>query len=195
MSATLVAQQAEPLIVSLRDAVRLDEPAAVTRRIQSLLEEALGERRLRLPERFHEPVDGHYARRLLFRDDELDWTAVVMTWAPGQATPLHDHDGSWCVEGVVEGEIEVTMYDHLGQEGGLHRFRRRHTQHADPGEAGALIPPYEHHVLANPSSDRVAVTLHVYEGKMARCSTFEPVETDGEVGLYRQETKTLGYDE
>lgn len=199
MSATLVAQETDLLIANLQDAVRLGDPASVTRRIQSLLEDVLSERRLQLPDRFRRPAEGRYARRLLFRDEELDWTAVVMTWAPGQKTPLHDHDGSWCVEGVVEGEIEVTMYDHLDEDGGLHQFRRKHTLHATPGEAGALIPPYEHHVLGNSSSVDVAVTLHVYEGKMARCSTFLPVDTDADlgesVGWYRQESKTLGYDE
>lgn len=194
MTTTVVAQDSRALVTSLRDAVRLGEPTAVTGRIQKLLEETLGKDRFDLPDRFRQTVDGHYARRLWFRDEELDWTAVVMTWGPGQVTPLHDHDGAWCVEGVVEGQIEVTLYDHVAEEGGLHRFRRRHKLRAAPGDAGALIPPYEYHVLGNPSSDRVAVTLHVYEGKMARCSTFEPVEIEGGVGWYRRESKTLGYD-
>ena len=34
-----------------------------------------------------------------------------MTWGPGQGTPVHDHGGLWCVEGVVEGQIAVTRYD------------------------------------------------------------------------------------
>ena len=56
-----------------------------------------------LPDRFRVARAEGYARRLLHRNDRLGYTAVVMTWAPGQRTPLHDHAGIWCVEGVVEG--------------------------------------------------------------------------------------------
>ena len=36
--------------------------------------------------------------------------------------------------------------------------------HALAGASGALIPPFEYHVLRNAFSDRVTVTLHVYGG-------------------------------
>ena len=41
-----------------------------------------------------------------------------MTWGPGQGTPLHDHAGMWCVEGVLEGRIEVARYDLLDERDG-----------------------------------------------------------------------------
>ena len=72
------------------------------------------------------------------------------------------------------------------------RFEHRRTLAAAPGEAGALIPPYEYHVLGNPSPDRVALTLHVYQGRMVRCSVFEPLD---DAGLFRRQTKLLGYHE
>lgn len=181
------------LVEQLRAAVRLGDSQSVTAKIRGELERILGRRELFLPDGFRQPVDGTYARRLYHRDDELDWTAVVMTWAPGQKTPLHDHDGCWCVEGVVEGEIEVTLYERMDDlDDARVRFERRRTLAAAPGEAGALIPPYEYHVLGNPSSDRVALTLHVYQGRMARCSVFEPL---GDAGLFGRRTKLLGYHE
>ena len=48
--------------------------------------------------------------------------------------------------------------------------------HATAGSAGALIPPFEHHVLANARPDRASLTLHVYGGEMDHCDIFEPVE-------------------
>ena len=58
-----------------------------------------------------------YARRLLHRNDDLGYTAVVMTWGPGQRTPLHDHAGIWCVEGVVSGQMDVTQFDLVDESG------------------------------------------------------------------------------
>lgn len=189
---------AEVLVDRLERAVRLRDPAAITARIQTDLEALLSAGELCLPERFRRSRPDHYARRLLHRDPDLDYTVVVMAWGPGQKTPLHDHDGSWCVEGVVEGEIQVTRYELMdgpvqGTEDLFH-FCRRDTLRAAPGEAGALIPPLEHHVLGNARENGLAVTLHVYQGEMARCATFEPVAREGEEGLYRRRIHALGYD-
>ena len=34
-----------------------------------------------------------------------------MVWQPGQQTPIHDHGGVWCVEGVYQGHMHITQYD------------------------------------------------------------------------------------
>ena len=47
---------------------------------------------------------------------------VAMTWGPGQGTPIHDHAGIWCVEGVIQGEMTVTSYQVQEQKGDLYRF-------------------------------------------------------------------------
>lgn len=194
MNVALQPTAAQALIAQIRDAVALGDPEAITARIQAELEEVLRAGALELPERFRRCGEQAYARRLFHRDDELDWTAVLMTWGPGQSTPLHDHDGCWCVEGVVEGEIEVTLYEQMEEvEPELVRFEERDTLRASPGQAGALIPPYEFHVLGNPSPERVAMTLHVYEGRMSRCAIFEP-EAD-RPGCYRRHYKLLGYED
>ena len=181
----------DPLIGRLCAAVRLGEVHAITERIKDDLESFIPARGLTLPEHFRQARPDRYARRLLYRDDELGFTAVVMTWGPGQRTPLHDHAGIWCVEGVMEGEMEVTRYELLGEEGdGLYRFAERDSVHARAGSAGALIPPFEHHVLGNARPDRVALTLHVYGGEMNHCDVFQP-----EGVLYRRCSKQLSYDE
>jgi predicted metal-dependent enzyme (double-stranded beta helix superfamily) len=189
--ATTQAVIVDPLIERLRDAVRLREVTAIAERIKHELESFIPDEGLRLPERFRKALPDSYARRLLYRDPELDFTALVMTWGPGQRTALHDHAGIWCVEGVVEGEMEVHRYEMVGEEGDLCRFVEHGCVHACAGSAGALIPPFEHHVLANPRPDRVSLTLHVYGGEMDHCSLFEPVGD----GLYRRSFKPLAYTE
>ena len=182
----------ETLIEKLRAAVRLSEPQAITEQVKDDLEEITTEGGLFLPASFHHPLPDRYARRLLHR--EPGWTAVVMTWGPGQSTALHDHAGIWCVEGVVEGRMEVTRYELVGEEEeDICRFEQRDRVQAGVGSAGALIPPFDYHVLGNALTDRPSLTLHVYGGEMDHCSVFAPVGTAQE-GRYRRELHALTYD-
>lgn len=172
-----MADRLETLIERLDAAVCLGNPAAITARIKENLQTAIHEDRVRLPQRFHATRADGYARRLLHRSDHLGYTAVVMTWAPGQRTPLHDHAGIWCVEGVVEGRMDVTQYDLVAEEDGRYRFEPKGCVHAEVGSAGCLIPPFEYHILANPTA-APSITLHVYGGEMTSCHVFEP-QPDG----------------
>ena len=185
----------DPLIDRLCEAVRLRDVAAITEQIKDDLESFIPAEGLRLPERFRQVKPGSYARRLLYQDEELGFTALIMTWGPGQRTALHDHAGIWCVEGVVEGQMEVTRYEMLEErQDGLCRFAERGSVPATAGSAGALIPPFEHHVLANALSDRASLTLHVYGGEMTHCNIFEPAGGDGG-DLYRPSERALSYDD
>src|SRR6185369_10255440 len=192
---TTQATMVDPLIERLRDAVRLRDVQAITERIKLELETFIPDEGLRLPQQFRDPLPDHYARRLLYRDIELDFTAVVMTWGPGQHTALHDHAGIWCVEGVIEGDMEVTRYDLTEEtEEGVCRFDEKGYVRAGVGSAGALIPPFEYHVLGNAHPERLSLTLHVYGGEMDHCSIFEPVG-DSAPGLFRRKPRSLCYDE
>lgn len=183
----------DPLIEQLREAVRLRNVEAIAHRIKQTLETYIPAEGLRLPERFLQTKPDGYCRRLLHRDEELGFNAVVMTWGPGQRTALHDHAGIWCVEGVVQGQMEVHRYELLEEiEPGLFRFQEREAIAAGAGDAGALIPPLEHHVLANNRPDQVSVTLHVYGGDMDHCTVFQPVE--GLDRVYRAEQRSLSFD-
>ncbi|MBV8202125.1 MAG: cysteine dioxygenase family protein [Acidobacteria bacterium] len=187
-----VALDVEPLIENLRAAARLRDQEAVVARIKEHLESFIPDEGLLLPERYRRARPDRYCRRLLHRDPDLGFTALVMTWGPGQRTPLHDHAGIWCVEGVVEGELEVTRYELLEETAaGICTFAEKGGVRARAGSAGALIPPFEHHVLANVDTSRIALTLHVYGGEMDHCSAFLPEPG----GLYRRQPKRLSYDD
>jgi predicted metal-dependent enzyme (double-stranded beta helix superfamily) len=112
-----------------------------------------------------------------------------MVWGPGQSTPIHDHAGKWCVECVYQGRIRVTSYRLLSRdEHDRCRFEREAVVAAGVGEAGALIPPFEHHRIENPYEE-VAATIHVYRGEMTSCHTF--VENGD--GSHRSVLKELAY--
>jgi predicted metal-dependent enzyme (double-stranded beta helix superfamily) len=136
-----------------------------------------------------QPRADTYARRLLHRDPEGRYTAVVMTWGPGQGTALHDHAGMWCVECVVDGEMEVRQYDLVAQEGERYRFQPQSRIEAVRGSAGCLIPPFEYHTLANRRPDGASITLHIYGGEMDHCHVFEPSDD----GTWRRTERRLAY--
>lgn len=165
------------LFGQLDAAVRLADPGAITQRVKEHLQDAARANAIMLPERFRRVRSEGYARRLLHRSDSLGYTAVVMTWGPGQCTPLHDHAGIWCVECVVEGQMDVTQFDLIDESERTCRFERRGSVHASVGSAGCLIPPFEYHVLAN-ALETPSITLHVYGGEMTTCHVFEPAGDD-----------------
>lgn len=179
--------------VRVREMVRrLDEAMTPTddagrcRGVKRALEEIVAAGAEFLDAGFLVPNPERYARRLVHRDPANRYTVIAMVWNTGQGTPLHDHAGIWCVECVYKGRIRVTSYSCQGgdPEHDLVQFRRETVIHAGVGEAGALIPPFEYHVLEN-ASDAPSVTIHVYGGEMTYCHVFEPVD-GGWLRKYRE---------
>ncbi|MDE3155493.1 MAG: cysteine dioxygenase family protein [Acidobacteriota bacterium] len=178
------------LIARLNAAVQQSpDPAGITQRVKRELETVLHDGALKLPDRFHHAGADRYARRLLHRDPAGRYTAVVMTWGVGQGTPLHDHAGIWCVEGVVEGRMTVRQFDLIDETAEACRFIERDAVSATVGTAGCLIPPFEYHTLTNASTAGPSITLHVYGGEMDHCHIFAPRPD----GSYARETRALGY--
>lgn len=173
----------------LDTAVRERDITLVAQQVKRVLQDALRVNGLDLPVQFRVARSDTYARRLLHRDPDGRYTVVVMTWGPGQKTALHDHAGIWCVECVVDGQMEVTQYDLVSQDGDAYRFAEQIRVAAERGSAGCLIPPFEYHTLANASSQSTSITLHVYGGEMDHCHVFEPTAD----GRYRRVTKQLSY--
>lgn len=178
-----------PLKEKLDAAVTAGDAGTIARRVKQALQETLKCEGVSLPEDFRTPRPDTYARRLLYRDPAGRYTAVVMTWGPGQGTALHDHAGIWCVECVVEGEMEVRQYDLIDEKGDRFRFQAQSCIEALKGSAGCLIPPFEYHTLTNRRPDAASITLHIYGGEMTHCHVFEP---SGD-GSYRRVEKQLSY--
>ncbi len=166
-------QRLADLTVDL-ERVAAQEARIVAPRVQHLLESWIRTGVPALPQRYQRTLPDTYARRLLHRDPGGRFTMVLMTWGPGQGTPLHDHAGTWCVEAVLQGEMEVTQYDLVEQDGLRYRFVQRSATRAGVGTSGCLIPPFEYHVLRNALPEAISITLHVYGGEMLRCAAFVP---------------------
>ena len=178
------------LIQTLDDAVASGTVPAITDKLRSGLCQMIREQDIRLPPSVFQARPDRYARRELYRSAQFGYAVVAMTWGPGQGTPIHDHCGMWCVEGVWQGELEITQYEKLEESGSDFRFGQVGTIQAGAGSAGSLIPPHEYHAIVNPSDDAVCVSLHIYSGPMTQCSVFTP----GEEGWYRRDQRSLSLD-
>lgn len=181
----------DKLVAAIDAAVSAGDEHAVTAALRNTLCKMIRDRDVHLPDCVFDPIADHYARRELYRSPELGYSVVAMTWGPGQGTPMHDHSGLWCVEGVWDGELEITQYELLERNGENFRFRAAGGMHAGPGSAGSLIPPHEYHTIRNASNDAVAVSLHIYKAPMECCSMFVPREGE----WFRRVDKALETDE
>jgi predicted metal-dependent enzyme (double-stranded beta helix superfamily) len=176
------------LIRRLDHAVSASDTESICLAVKNTLIEVVGSREEFLEPQFLRPCAERYARRLLHRDPAGRYTVVVMVWGRGQATPIHDHAGIWCVECVYRGKIQVTSYNILGNcEAPTFNFATEKVVRAGVGEAGALIPPFEYHMIENPTSEP-AITLHVYGGEMTWSNAYTPTG-DG----FRRERRQLSY--
>lgn len=180
----------DKLVDAIDQAVSHPDDQSVADALRSTLCRLIRDREVVLPECVFASATDHYARRELYHSDRHGYCVVAMTWGPGQGTPIHDHSGMWCVEGVWQGQLEITQYELLGQEDDRWKFQSVGTLNAGAGSAGSLIPPHEYHTIRNPSEDEIAVSLHIYKGPMNACSVFEPVSGN----VYTRGVRTLCLD-
>ena len=180
------------LIDAIDTAVSKPSTHEITDSLRNSLCQLIRGQEVKLPDCVFETIEGRYARRELYRSEDHDYCVVAMTWGPGQGTPIHDHCGMWCVEGVWSGALEVVQYERLADAEGQWRFQPVGSIQAGPGSAGSLIPPHEYHTIRNPSDDAVAVSLHIYSGPMTHCAIFKPVV--GAAQCYERTDRQLGLD-
>lgn len=183
-------QGSDRLFAAMDAAVRLQGARAQTHALKEVLRTAIQDPGIVLPAGVARPLHGHYARRELYRSAALGYSVIAMCWGPGQATPLHDHDAMWCVEGVWQGELVVTPYALLEERGARCRFAAQPALYGHRGSAGSLIPPFEYHTLRNASDADIAVSLHVYQRPMQRSAVFEALGG----GWYARRTRQLETD-
>jgi predicted metal-dependent enzyme (double-stranded beta helix superfamily) len=179
------------LVEALDKAICRDCPTEITDQLRNTLCKLIRDPSVQLPPCVFETAVDHYARRELYRSEEHGYSVIAMTWGPGQGTPIHDHAGMWCVEGVWHGSLEITPYEMMEQRDSHFRFESRGTMNAGPGSAGSLIPPHEYHAIQNPSDDATAVSVHIYQRPLDACCKFQ--RADG--GWYTRDECQLALDE
>jgi len=112
-----------------------------------------------LPAAYAAPDPARYRQYLLHRDAANRFSIVSFVWAPGQATPVHDHR-VWGMVGVLRGAELVEDFT-FGPDGRLVRIGALRT--LATGEVESFSPATgDVHRVANAFDDRVSISIHVY---------------------------------
>ncbi|MCU5571662.1 cysteine dioxygenase family protein, partial [Bacillus cereus] len=153
--------------------------------IEKLLEELL-EKKTWLPLDKQKANLTQYARHLLYEDPLKRFEVLALVWKDGQSTPLHDHDGTWGVEGVFSGRIMVQNFIQTKQLGNsLVYLTHTGNLYLGEGETDKVIPPADCHILEISKNESV-ITIHVYGKRLEKFKVYIPTE---EKNVYMCETK------
>jgi Cysteine dioxygenase type I. len=115
---------------------------------------------------------GRYRRLSLRQPQGADGYAVLLiAWPPGHATPIHDHDGLWGIELVLDGVLQVESFA-IAVTPSLQLVPRQTTPLGIGDHAAFSDRDYAHR-CRNLSVQRPALTLHVYGGALERYRAYD----------------------
>ena len=113
-------------------------------------------------------------RWLFEREQQGRYTGLIMVWPAGYSTPIHDHDGLWGIEWVLQGALGVDDFEVIDRGDGYADTRFIGTTVLDEGQSCAFLGTRGHaHRCSNLSSRRPAITLHLYGGLLEMYRNYE----------------------
>lgn len=115
-------------------------------------------------------IQAAYRRVPLAQVDQAGYSALLIAWPPGYATPVHDHDGLWGIELVLDGVLKVEAFA-LAITPQLALYPRG-TRVLGVGDHAAFSERDYAHRCRNLSAHQPALSLHVYGGKLSRYHAF-----------------------
>lgn len=114
-------------------------------------------------------------RRIALADHATrGYEALLIIWPPSHATPIHDHDGLWGMEIMLDGVLEVEAFDLSLQE--HPHLVSRGASVIGIGDHLAFSQADYAHRCRNLSSNRAAVSLHIYGGALDSYRSYHPDE-------------------
>ena len=134
--------------------------------VQAFLEETLVEPATLDP--YVSYRDDRYTRNLVHKQELFE--LLVICWEPGQAAPIHGHEGERCWARVERGRLRFSNYHELSEEPvALERV-------GDPvdGDIGYLDGPADIHSVENVKAfGGPAASLHLYSRPYAECDIYD----------------------
>lgn len=115
---------------------------------------------------------GGYTRSCAYRDERFE--VLLLNWAAGAASPLHDHGGQHCWMQVLEGRLIVDDYlrTDAGERPGFARVEARGSRLMNAGDLDLRSGRFDLHRVSAPSSTG-ALSLHIYAGPLKEFSIFD----------------------
>ncbi|EAU33889.1 cysteine dioxygenase [Aspergillus terreus NIH2624] len=87
---------------------------------------------------------------------------LLLVWNPGKGSPIHDHANAHCIMKVLAGQLRETVYRAPGQSGSSGPLEIMSEKEHSMNEVTYISDDIGLHRVHNPSSDQVAVSLHLY---------------------------------
>jgi len=108
-----------------------------------------------------ESRSGGYTRTCAYFDDRFE--LLLLNWARGSASDIHDHGGVHCWLAVIDGSLEIENFDRLddGKGEGRAEIVRRDSAILEAGQLDLRSGPLDIHRVSNAGAKR-AISLHVY---------------------------------
>jgi len=113
-------------------------------------------------------------RWLFEREREGRYTGLIMVWPAGYSTPIHDHDGLWGIEWVLQGALSVDDFELAPNGDGTAEPHFIGTTLLEENQSCAFLGTRGHaHRCSNLSARRPAITLHLYGGLLEMYRNYE----------------------
>ncbi|MCG6905139.1 MAG: cysteine dioxygenase family protein [Desulfobacteraceae bacterium] len=128
---------------------------------------------------------------LLYIDPKRIFSIRLYLWAPGEYTPIHDHN-AWGVIGPVAGKLQVTKYvrEDAGSDENFARLKEAENRVLTAGQTEVVLPLNNGiHKTGNPGN-MTSATVQLYGNPIRRTyiNRFDPVS--GRIGrIYPPRTK------
>jgi len=106
-----------------------------------------------------------YTRNCLARTDAYE--LILLCWDIGAETPIHDHGGEDCWVYQIQGTIEESHFEKVGEE-----LIKVDTMELIPGKLTYMDDRMGYHSLKNLSEGSRAMTLHIYAMPIDRCNVY-----------------------
>jgi len=112
-----------------------------------------------------------YARICAYQDANFE--VLLLNWAPGAVSPIHDHGDQHCWMYVLEGSLEVDDYVRLdsGDVAGYAHVEWRESRQLGVGELDSRSGKFDLHRVT--AGALPALSLHVYAGPLRRFLTYD----------------------
>ena len=100
-------------------------------------------------EKYVKKDEENYFRNTVFRNENFE--ILIITWLPGQKTPIHHHPKNGCLMKILEGKLKETAFKNNDIFNTIYKENDASYIHDDIGR----------HIISN-ESDTMAVSLHIY---------------------------------
>ncbi len=126
-----------------------------------------------------------YTRTCVYRDAQFE--VLLLNWAPGSISAIHDHGGQQCWMTVLEGCLEVEDFVRLdpGEVPGYAHVEPRESRKLQRSEIDSRSGRFDLHRVGA-SLGAPAISLHVYCGPLQRFLVYDELSRRCEtaIGIY-----------